>query len=167
MKDMKHLLLMRHAKSSWAIAGQTDFERTLNERGLKDAPEMGKRIANQKCHPELLITSPAKRTLKTAKEVAKQIGYKEDLIEKDSLIYDAHTDEVLYLIRNLDDAFHKVMMVGHNPTFTSLVGILTDSLIENMPTAGVALISFPLESWRQIAPGTGKLEWFDFPKNGD
>jgi phosphohistidine phosphatase len=167
MKNMKHLLLMRHAKSSWAITGQADFERTLNERGAKDAPEMGKRIAHQKFHPELMITSPAKRTLKTAKEVAKQIGYKEAMIEQDPTIYEAHTDEILYIIRNLDDALHKVMIIGHNPAFTSLVGILTDSLIENMPTAGVALISFEMESWRQIAAHTGKLEWFDFPKNTD
>jgi phosphohistidine phosphatase len=164
---MKQLLLMRHAKSSWAIAGQPDFERTLNERGLRDAPEMGKRIAAQKFHPQLLITSPAKRTLKTSKEVAKQIGYKEDLIEQESVIYEAHTDEILYIIRNLDDELKRVMMVGHNPTFTGMVGILTNSFIENMPTAGVALISFHIDTWRQVAPGGGKLEWFDYPKNGD
>lgn len=158
---------MRHAKSSWAIAGQADFERTLNERGLRDAPEMGKRIAAQKFHPQLMIASPAKRTLKTAKEVAKQIGYKEDLIEHESVIYEAHTDEILHLIRNLDDAFHRVIIIGHNPTFTGMVGLLTNHFIENLPTAGVVLISFHLDTWRQVAPGTGKLEWFDYPKNGD
>lgn len=158
---------MRHAKSSWAIAGQPDFERTLNDRGLRDAPEMGKRIAAQKFHPQLLITSPAKRTLKTSKEVAKQLGYKEDLIEQESVIYEAHTDEILYLIRNLDDELKRVMMIGHNPTFTGMVGILTNSFIENLPTAGVALIAFPIDTWRQVAPGIGKLEWFDYPKKED
>jgi phosphohistidine phosphatase len=164
---MKYLLLMRHAKSSWAEAGQPDFDRPLNDRGLRDAPEMGKRIAAHKFQPELMMASPAKRTTKTAKEVAKQIGYKESLIEFERVMYDAHTDEIIYLLRNLDDELKRVMMVGHNPTFTGLVGILTQSLIENMPTAGVALISFDISSWHQVAPRTGKLEWFDFPKNGD
>jgi phosphohistidine phosphatase len=157
---------MRHAKSSWAIDGQPDFERSLNERGMKDAPEMGKRIADKKFHPQLIITSPAVRTLKTAKKVAKQLEYDENLIEQEPLIYEAHTDEILYLIRNLDDALHRVMLIGHNPTFTSMIGILTGSLVENMPTAGVALISFDFKSWRQVAQGTGQLDWFDFPKSG-
>jgi phosphohistidine phosphatase len=162
---MKHLLLMRHAKSSWAIAGQPDFERALNERGLKDAPMMGSRIAARKFQPELMLVSPAKRTTKTAKEVAKQLDYKESHIEYETVMYAAHTDEILFLIRNLNDNLKNVMMIGHNPTFTGLVGILTQSLIENMPTAGVALISFDISSWMQVAPHKGKLEWFDFPKN--
>lgn len=164
---MKQLLLMRHAKSDWSVPGEADFERTLNERGLRDAPEMGKRLAGRKFHPQLLISSPAKRTLKTSKEVAKQIGYKEHHIEQESVIYEAHTDEIMYLIRNLNDDFHRVMIVGHNPAFTGMVGLLTNSFIENMPTAGMALISFHIDTWRQVAPGSGKLEWFDYPKNGD
>jgi phosphohistidine phosphatase len=158
---------MRHAKSSWAEAGQPDFERTLNERGLKDAPEMGKRIAEQQFHPQVIISSPATRTLKTAKKVAKQLAYDENLIEQEPLIYEAHTDEILYLIRNLDEQFNRVMLIGHNPTFTGLVGILTERFIDNLPTAGVALISFDLESWRQVAAGTGKLDWYDYPKSTD
>lgn len=158
---------MRHAKSSWAIPGQNDFDRALNERGKKDAPEMGKRIFKQGFNPQLIISSPAKRTLKTAKEVAKQLSYNEELIELENSIYNAHDDEIVSIIRDLDDAFNDVLVVGHNPAFTSIVGLLTTNLIENMPTAGVVLIYFDVQSWRQVSNHSGKLEWFDFPKSSD
>ena len=41
---MKQLLLVRHAKSSWANTDQNDFNRPLNDRGHQDAPMMAKRI---------------------------------------------------------------------------------------------------------------------------
>ncbi len=42
---MKTLILIRHAKSGWHESGSTDFERSLNHRGLKDGPMMGRRLA--------------------------------------------------------------------------------------------------------------------------
>jgi hypothetical protein len=50
---------------------------------------------------------------------------------------------------------------------TGLIGTLTNSLIENLPTAGVALIRFDIKSWKQVAQQSGNLEWFDFPKSKD
>ena len=38
---MKSLFIIRHAKSNQSFLGN-DFERPLNERGLRDAPEMAK-----------------------------------------------------------------------------------------------------------------------------
>ena len=163
---MKQLLIMRHAKANHPTIGQPDFERTLNDRGIKDAEEMGNRIKQHNFAPDVIMASPAKRTYKTAKNVAKQINYDNDLIVYESEIYEAHSDELIHLIRNTDDAISKILLVGHNPGVTGLVGLLTESLIDNMPTAGVALVSFNLESWKQISVRSGKLEWFDFPKNG-
>jgi phosphohistidine phosphatase len=162
---MKQLLIMRHAKANPPSAGESDFDRTLNDRGVKDAEEMGQRILLKDFIPELIIASPAKRTHKTAKEVAKKIGYNTDLISYESDIYEAHSDELLFILRAMDDSLTKIMLVGHNPGVTGLVGILTKSLIEHIPTAGVALVTFDLQSWKQLSLHTGILEWFDFPKN--
>jgi phosphohistidine phosphatase len=74
---MKYLLLMRHAKSSWDIPGQPDFERTLNERVKKDAPEMAHRIKKHNFLPQSIVCSPAKRTQKTAKMVAEILKFPE------------------------------------------------------------------------------------------
>ncbi len=162
---MKQLVLMRHAKTNQAHPGQLDIERTLTERGEKDALEMGKRIHHQQFHPHLILTSHSKRTTETANIVARKLAYPIDLILLEPLIYMAHTDDLLYLIRNLDNRLNQVLMIGHNPTFASLVGTLTPSIIERLPTAGVALISFETSTWQQISNHLGKLEWFDYPKN--
>lgn len=164
---MKFLLLMRHAKSTWEVPGQSDFERTLNERGKKDAPEMGKRIRKKEFAPELIVSSPAKRALKTAREVAKELHYEEKNIQLETDIYEADIDDLMHIIRSWDDTTTRVMMVGHNPSFTGMVGILTNTFVENMPTAGIALIRFDLQSWKQVSKHTGTLEWFDYPKNED
>lgn len=164
---MKHLLLMRHAKSRWDVPGQSDFDRSLNERGKKDAPEMAHRIHKHNFKPELIVSSPAKRTQKTAKLVAEVLHYPEKKIELETSIYDADISDLLHVIRTLDDSYNRVMMIGHNPGFTGLIGILTDSLVENLPTAGVALLRFDIQSWQQVTQHSGKLDWFDFPKNTD
>jgi phosphohistidine phosphatase len=40
------LYLMRHAKSDWHSAAQSDFDRPLNKRGSKDAARMGSGCSN-------------------------------------------------------------------------------------------------------------------------
>ncbi len=42
---LRRLMLMRHAKSSWTSHVPTDHERSLNERGRRDAARVGKRLA--------------------------------------------------------------------------------------------------------------------------
>ena len=73
---MKTLLILRHAKSSWNNPDLSDYDRSLNRRGKRDAPRMGKFLRQQSLIPDLIISSTAKRAKKTAKLFAKAIGYK-------------------------------------------------------------------------------------------
>jgi phosphohistidine phosphatase len=162
---MKHLLLMRHAKANIGEAGMLDWDRSLSERGKKDAPEMGKRIKQFGFKPDLIVSSPAKRTLKTAKAIAGELHYAEHQIQFEESIFDAHIEDVLRLIRNLPPETKNIILVGHNPAFTGLVGYLSSSFIEHLPTAGIALIDFDLPDWKLITQHSGNLVWFDFPKS--
>jgi len=72
---MKKLCIVRHAKSSWDDPGLLDLERPLNKRGKRDAPFMGERLKKYKVKPDLIISSPAKRAMKTAKIIASKINY--------------------------------------------------------------------------------------------
>ncbi len=72
---MKSLLLIRHAKSSWDFNVE-DFDRPLNERGNKAAPEMAKRLRKKDVEIDAFISSPANRALSTAEYFAKQYGLK-------------------------------------------------------------------------------------------
>jgi hypothetical protein len=58
---MKTLFLIRHAKSSWDDTALPDKDRPLGDRGRRDAPKMGKRLAKRDVKPDLILSSPARR----------------------------------------------------------------------------------------------------------
>lgn len=161
---MKHIFLNRHAKSDWNHPGLNDFERPLNNRGMKDAPMMGLRLHENETGIELIISSPAKRAITTANIMAEKLNYPLKNIRQEPTIYDAGVRDLLKLINNLDDELSSVLMFGHNPGFTDLADYLTGSGILNIPTCGICKISFDLNSWKEVSAHTGHLVYFDFPK---
>ncbi|MFI5221892.1 MAG: SixA phosphatase family protein [Bacteroidia bacterium] len=162
---MKKLYLIRHAKSDWNDRSVKDFDRLLNERGTNDARVMGKRLVKKGIVPDLVISSPASRAFTTAKSIVKEIGLREKNIEKEPEIYEANIEDLVRVIRNIDDKNKRVFLFGHNPALTGLVGYLTNHFIDNIPTCGVVQINFDLPSWKQVAQNNGKFIFFDFPKN--
>jgi len=71
---MKTLLLIRHAKSSRDDIALPDKDRPLDERGKRDAPKMGERLAKRDVKPDLILSSPARRALTTAQRARRQAG---------------------------------------------------------------------------------------------
>ncbi len=161
---MKYLYLIRHAKSSWDYPNLTDIERPLNSRGEKDAPMMGKRLSAMGIKPDLIMTSPAKRALQTAKKIAKETGYPVNNIIINNNLYLAGVTTLLKTIRAINERYETVFMFGHNPEFTTLANLLTLQQIYNIPTCGICNISFEIDSWRLVTEGTGKLILNDYPK---
>jgi phosphohistidine phosphatase len=117
---MKTLFLVRHAKSSRDDPSLPDRERPLDDRGKRDAPKMGKRLAKRDVKLDLLVSSPALRALKTAHLIAEEIGYKRKDIVVDDRLYASSPDDLLAVIRALDTKLDRVMLVGHNPEFSDL-----------------------------------------------
>ncbi|HVD98124.1 MAG TPA: histidine phosphatase family protein [Cytophagaceae bacterium] len=163
----KTLIFMRHAKSDWSIAGQKDFDRTLNNRGLGDAPRMGRRLHEMGVKPDLVISSPAVRAKTTAEYVSEQLGYDIDNIVYDPEIYEASVRSLLAVINNLDDSKNCIIIFGHNPTHTYLAEYLTKEAIGNIPTSGAVCINFEFDSWKLVSQNTGKMQWFEYPKKLD
>jgi len=161
---MKHLFLNRHAKSDWNSPGLNDFERPLNERGMKHAPMMGMRLHENEPGIELIISSPAKRAITTASITAEKLNYPLKNIRQEPSIYDAKVQDLLSIVNDLDDELSSVLMFGHNPGFTDFADYLTGSGILNIPTGGICKIIFNLDSWKEVSAHTGHLEYFDFPK---
>jgi phosphohistidine phosphatase len=162
---MKTLIFMRHSKASKDDPGASDFDRPLTERGKGDAQEMGKRIRKSAFQPDLIIASPSKRSSKTARIVAEELGMDTKLVSFESELYEAGIDKVLHVIRNIDDRYNTVMLVGHNPVFTGIVGFLTNSFLEHLPTSGIAVVRFDTATWKIIKHYTGELVHTDSPKN--
>lgn len=159
-----NLLLVRHAKSSWDNAGLQDFDRPLNKRGLKNAPEMGKRLLKKGLKINLIYASPALRAVTTAELIAKEISYASNEIICKPEIYEAGLSTLFNVVKSMDENCKSVMLVGHNPGFTYLCNYLCNAQIDNMPTCSMAYIEFPVETWKEIAKHMGKLVDFDYPK---
>jgi phosphohistidine phosphatase len=163
----KTLIFMRHAKSDWSIPGQKDFDRPLNNRGLGDAPRMGRRLQEIGIRPDLIVSSPAVRAKHTAEYVSEQLHYDIDLIRFDPEVYESSVRSLLAVVNKLEDQYHCVLIFGHNPTLTYLSEYLTKEAIGNIPTTGAVCIDFDFDSWELVSEGTGHMRWFEYPKGLD
>ncbi len=164
---MKTLYLHRHAKSSWDHEYLTDFERPLNRRGLRDAPESGKKLAARGEKIDVFISSPAERAITTARAVVEALGVSEMEIAEEQSLYLPAVHSILNVVNSIDDKFGSAMLFGHNPGFSEAVGYFTGQHTDNLPTAGVVKIEFPFDSWKLVSAQTGALIFIDFPKNAN
>jgi phosphohistidine phosphatase len=160
---VKRLVIIRHAKSSWANALLEDFDRPLNERGKKDAPLMAKKLKDKKVVPDILITSPAKRALSTCKKFAKVFDINKKNIWKEPKLYLASENTMLKIAKELDDKYEVVFMFGHNPGLTNFVNYCSNLEIDNIPTTGVTVLE--ISSWKKIGKEKAKAVYFDYPAN--
>lgn len=160
---MKTLFLVRHAKASRDDPSLDDRDRPLTERGQRDAPKMGKRLAKRGVKVDAIISSPATRARATAELIADEIGYKRNRITYDERIYDAAPETLLDIACDLDDALSTVMLVGHNPGFSELAQIFSDE-IGDLPTCGLVELLFGVAHWAALDAGTLASFTLDTPK---
>ena len=153
----KTLYIARHAKSSWGDMSLSDFERPLNGRGKRDAPFMANLLKEKGITPDLILSSPAKRTKKTAKHYHEALGGE---LRFDENIYEASTITLYTLLKEVFKTVDSIMIVGHNPGFTALNDMLSDKEIFNIPTAGAVGIVFE----DAVSMGGGKQLFFEYPK---
>ncbi|MBI3187426.1 MAG: histidine phosphatase family protein [Gammaproteobacteria bacterium] len=163
---MKLLILARHAKSEWGDATLADFDRSLNERGKRDAPRMARYLQKSGIIPQRIVSSPAKRARKTAKILAEGVGYDVSTISYVSDIYDASTDTLMKVIQDFDNRIERYMLVGHNPGMTNLANLLihnsTDA-IEHVPTSGIVVLRLDVANWQAIEAHRASLAGFITP----
>ena len=162
---MKSLVLIRHAKSSWGNPEVVDHERPLNDRGLRNAPEMGKRLKKIGVEYDALISSTALRAQQTAEIIANSIGWPIREISFGSNLYHASATELQNFISHLQDNSSRVVLFGHNPGMTNLVTNLWGLSIDNIPTCGLVRLEFSENSWKEVSSAIPVRAQIDFPKN--
>ena len=160
---MKTLLLLRHAKSSWTIPDQPDFERPLNGRGEQAAPLMGRYLRKQKIEPNLILCSPAERARRTAALFVKAAGLGSEL-RYDERIYEASALQLLEVVTQADESADTLLLVGHNPGMEELVLLLTGET-RAMTTAALAKISLTADKWGKVKEQAGRLDWLVRPRD--
>jgi phosphohistidine phosphatase len=161
----KELLLVRHAKSSWDDPYLDDHDRPLNERGFRNAPDMGKRLQGWGIYPDAWISSTALRAITTAEIIAELIGFPQDQIQRSKDLYHASASELQGFIARLDDRIGSAILFGHNPGMTSLVANLYGLPIDNLPTCGMVHLQFKEADWKAASSALPVRATFDFPKN--
>lgn len=159
---MKTLYILRHAKSSWADADMSDFDRPLNDRGYSAAPFMGELMAREGFEPYLILSSPAKRAKHTA-ELVKKAGKLDAELRFEHRIYEASPQTLRQIINEIDDTYPSAMIVGHNPGLEGFIRFLTGTL-QPFPTAALAVIDIDTDTWFTINEGRGTINHIFRPR---
>jgi len=161
---MKTIYLLRHAKAVAAEEASTpDSDRPLHKDGKKEAKAMAKAFAAKVMLPDLLITSPAKRAVATARLFAKELGYKKKKIVRDEKLYTNDSAGMLNLVKELTDSADSVMIVGHNPAISEFAALLSQSVKDELASGGLLGIKFDARKWREIKQGEGEVIYNNFP----
>lgn len=151
---MKTLLLMRHGKSDWNSDYEGDHDRPLNPRGVRSARVMGEVLSEQDDVPDLVVTSSAVRARSTA-QLAAEAGKWDCEVVIEPRLYGSGADTVVQVAAE-SDAIDRLMLVGHQPTWSILASVLTGEQVD-MKTATVAVIDFDVENWSDVPASQGEI----------
>ena len=162
MAETRHLLLLRHAKSSWDDPALADHDRPLSRRGREAAKLIGEHLVSSGTEIGLVLCSSALRARQTV-ELVQPSGQ----IRIEPELYGASADQLLGRLRHVSEEVETTMLVGHNPAIqdlaVGLVGAETELARRKFPTAGLATLTFT-ERWRELKWGDGSLAAFVTPK---
>jgi phosphohistidine phosphatase len=172
---MRRLMLLRHAKTENDAPSGRDQDRRLDKRGQSDAAEIGGWIGRHPPFPDSVLVSPAVRAHQTwdiVREAMKDLG-REPQVELLPELYGADPSQLLQAIRAASATDpRRLMVVGHNPGMHELALALAGSgddtgrkaLTDNLPTSGLAVFDFAVDSWEDVAFRRGRLVQFVSPK---
>ena len=170
---MLRLYILRHAKSSWALPGRSDFDRGLNDRGTRDLPKIARALDQHGYHPDHIYCSSAQRTRLTADGIvaaAKNLSPSIDYLDN---LYSGSLDNYLNALRDHPNHQQSLMIVGHNPTCDALADFLIKdgnakaikTIAYKFPTGALAVFDMPAEKWGELLGDTGYLVDFLLPRD--
>lgn len=164
---MKKIVIMRHAKSSWDDDRLKDFDRPLNNRGVKDASLIGSFLKRSGKLPEFIFSSPAKRARQTTTLFCESTSVQTDSVIWTDKFYYGSASDYVDAIRSCEfKDVETVMLVGHNPLVEHTVRLLCGehhhSLLR-MPTAAVVCLEYPASDWRNADKIKSRFKWMITP----
>lgn len=140
------LLLLRHARSGWALPGQSDFDRALDDVGFAEAELTAQSAADHRIRPDLILCSTAVRCRQTAEPLYRAFGEDIDIRYLDTL-YTGPTTVYADLVE-AHASRPSLMIIGHNPMMEELFRRTLGeeraaaALAGGYPPAGMAVIDF-------------------------
>ena len=149
---MKKLVLVRHAKSSWKY-DVNDIDRPLKKSGISDAQLVSNNFKKLTFDFDITYCSPAKRAKETFDIFSKKLGFNTNNSFIDDDVYDFGGQKLTQFIKNIPNINNSVILFGHNHALTAFVNTYGSTYIDNLPTCGLVIIEFNINSWKELQPG--------------
>ena len=157
---MKTLYILRHAEKNATNPSDYDYDIELTKKGEEDSKLIGEKLKEKKVLPDLIVSSPAIRARSTTEIVAKQIGYRKNIMYNE-VIYEAFLNEIVESITYTFDTIDSLMIVGHNPSLSALAITYTE-FKQELKMANALRIDFDCNSWTAISKENAKfIELFE------
>jgi phosphohistidine phosphatase len=160
---MAELIMMRHGKSDWDAAWDDDAHRPLSSRGRNAADVMGRTLTAANRIPDFILTSPAVRAHTTAEMAAAAGGWTASVHVVDDL-YSGGAAAVLAAVKAAPGPSTRLLVVGHEPTWSETIALLVGGGQFRLPTAAAAGLEPLVSSWEAVGPGTCRLRWLLPPR---
>lgn len=160
----RKLFIIRHGKSSWDAEGLDDIDRPLAERGIRNADTMANRLLELGEIPELLLVSPASRALNTALIMSRIWNLEPAALQIHDPLYMAYVSEIDQVVSGVPGQLTKLAIFGHNPSFTMYANQFLDEPLDNLPTAGVVIVTLESDSWKEIGRSHVRHTYVDIPR---
>ncbi|MEV5982338.1 histidine phosphatase family protein [Streptomyces sp. NPDC052114] len=160
--EPRRIVLFRHAKADWPQV--SDHERPLAERGRRDAPVAGRKLADSGIPFDLALCSTAARTRETWKLAVQELPQRPKTVYEERL-YEASPGELIAVLNETPDDVRNLVLIGHNPGVQGLTDVLAgeaegDAQVRlnrrGFPTAAFAVLTYS-GSWKALEPGVATL----------
>jgi phosphohistidine phosphatase len=161
---MRQLTLVRHAKAQVARPDQSDFDRALSARGKAEATAMAARARDLDLTPDFLVSSPAARTLATARAFARAFRIPMPHVHREQRLYLATPDALMAVVRHVPRHCQHVLLVGHNPGLSEFAARLTDDKdLNDLPTCALCSLQLDCASWASTGWKHAERVLYDWP----
>ncbi|MEU5686809.1 SixA phosphatase family protein [Streptomyces venezuelae] len=160
--EPRRIVLFRHAKADWPQV--SDHERPLADRGRRDAPVAGRKLADSGIAFDLALCSTAARTRETWKLAVQELPQRPKTVYEDR-VYEASPGELIAVLNETPDDVRDLVLIGHNPGVQGLTDVLAGDTEgdarerlnrRGFPTAAFAVLTYT-GSWKALEPGVATL----------
>ena len=161
---MKTLIISRHGKAAQATENHPDLLRELAYRGQKDARVIAQELIRKDIVPGLILSSPAIRSVQTARYLAKYLEISYSAVVTRDVLYGNFTTDLFSYIESLCPEEKVVQIVGHYPSLLLVIEFLTGLVLERYPTLATLVLDFDVNNWNELVEKKGTVRKLLIPK---
>jgi phosphohistidine phosphatase len=155
------LYLFRHGIAEDAKPGSPDATRALTDEGRKKVTEVVRAAKRAGVEPSLIVSSPYRRAIETARIVVEGLEHKGDIVRTETLVPHGSPEKVWAELRDYREE-SAILLAGHEPLLSHLASYLLSSPGLRIEMKKAALLRIDVESPGAMPHGT--LRWMLTPK---